>query len=144
MKAFKIAKIPAPAIESHSTVSDGILLMQQENVGSVLVLEGGKLIGTFSERDVMMRVALAKKDPQTTLISEVMTVPVVTIDKDATVGDALRIMLEHHFRHLPIVSEDGKVEGIVSMRYLLRQQAEDLKDEADSLASYLSTDDIGG
>ncbi len=134
MNILKIAKIPAPAIESQCTVMDGIRMMEKENVGGVLVLQGGQLIGTFGERDVMLRVALSKKDPQTTLISEVMTAPAVTIDKSTTVGAALEIMREHHFRHLPIVSEDGKVEGMVSMRYLLRERTEDLTQELDSLA----------
>ena len=144
MNILKIAKIPAPAIESQCTVMDGIRMMEKENVGGVLVLQGGQLIGTFGERDVMLRVALSQKDPQTTLIGEVMTAPAVTIDKSTTVGAALEIMREHHFRHLPIVSEDGKVEGMVSMRYLLRERTEDLTQELDSLASYLSADGIGG
>ena len=95
MNILKIAKIPAPAIESQCTVMDGIRMMEKENVGGVLVLQGGQLIGTFGERDVMLRVALSKKDPQTTLISEVMTAPAVTIDKSTTVGAALEIMREH-------------------------------------------------
>jgi CBS domain-containing protein len=144
MNILKIAKIPAPAIESHCTVMDGIRLMEEEKVGGVLVLEGGRLVGTFGERDVMLRVALTKKDPQRTPIAEVMTAPAVTIDKSTTVGAALKIMLEHHFRHLPIVSEGGTVEGMVSMRYLLRDRTEDLTQELDSLASYLSADGIGG
>ena len=144
MNILKIAKIPAPAIESQCTVMDGIRMMEKENVGGVLVLQGGQLIGTFGERDVMLRVALSQKDPQTTLIGEVMTAPAVTIDKSTTVGAALEIMREHHFRHLPIVSEDGKVEGMVSMRYLLHELMEDLTQELDSLASYLSADGIGG
>jgi CBS domain-containing protein len=117
--------------------------MRDRRAGVLLVTDGGRLMGTFTERDVRERVVLGKRDPETTSIHEVMTAPVWTIGPDQTVDDALGLMLEHRIRHLPVV-EDGRVEGVVSLRYMLRDKAEGLVARLDSLSAYLSADGIGG
>jgi CBS-domain-containing membrane protein len=73
-----------------------------------------------------------------------MTSPVQTIQKRTTGEEALRIMVQNHIRHLPVVDEMGQVQAMVSMRSLLEEQVHDLHQQLDSLESYITADGIGG
>jgi signal-transduction protein with cAMP-binding, CBS, and nucleotidyltransferase domain len=77
-------------------------------------------------------------------MSDVMTGPVLTIDRDTSADDALKIMAEQHIRHLPVVDGLGQAEGMLSIRHLLRDKVEHLTQELDSLEAYLTADGIGG
>jgi CBS domain-containing protein len=125
-------------------VLDAVRLMSSARIGSVVVEESGRIEGIFSERDLMLRIVLAARDPSKVLIEEVMTSPVLTIPKRTTGDEARRIMVEQHIRHLPIVDDNGRIFGIVSMRDLLQQKVSDLEEQLDSLKSYISADGIGG
>jgi CBS domain-containing protein len=118
--------------------------MAAAKVGSVLVVDGDLLEGIFSERDLMLRVVMEGRDPRTTEVEEVMTSPVHTISARTTGDDALRIMVQEHIRHLPVVDEKGAVQAIVSMRNLLEEKVKDLNQQLDSLESYINADGIGG
>jgi CBS domain-containing protein len=98
----------------------------------------------FSERDLMLRVVVEKRDPERTQVGEVMTSPVQTIRRDATADEALKVMLEKHIRHLPIVETDGRLCGMISMRSLLHDKVEDLTVQLDSLEAYFTADGCGG
>jgi CBS domain-containing protein len=91
----------------------------------------------------MQRLVLGRRDADTTWIREVMTAPVFTISPEQSVEDALLLMHEHGVRHLPVVA-DGRIEGIVSQRYLLRAKVESLDEDLGSLTAYLSADGFGG
>jgi CBS domain-containing protein len=123
---------------------EAVKLMSGARIGSVVVAEDGEIEGIFSERDLMLRVVLAARDPARVLIEEVMTSPVLTIPRRTTGDEARRIMLEQHIRHLPIVDDNGRIYGIVSMRDLLQQKVNDLEEQLDSLKSYIAADGIGG
>jgi CBS domain-containing protein len=118
--------------------------MSEANVGAVAVLSAGALQGMFSERDLMLRVVLPKKDPDKTLVREVMTIDVVAIRKDTKSDEAVKLMWERHIRHLPVTNEGGVVEGIVEIRNLFHERFEDMTQELDSLESYITADCIGG
>jgi CBS domain-containing protein len=118
--------------------------MAAAQVGSVVVIDDGRLQGIFSERDVMLRVVLEGRDPLTTEVEEVMTTPVITIGTHTTGDQALGIMLQEHIRHLPIVDEGGRAQAIVSMRVLLQEKVNELNQQLDSLESYITADGIGG
>ncbi len=142
---LKLASVRAARVDSSATVMEAIDAMSQGGVGAVLVLEGDVLKGVFTERDVMMRVVREKRDAETTPVKDVMTSPVASIRKDElNPDDMLQTMLERHFRHLPIIGEDGKVEGVISIRHLLQRKVEDLTREVDSLEAYMTADGIGG
>ena len=143
MSILKIAN-PATSVGPSATVIDGIRAMESETVGAVLIVDGDEVKGIFSERDLMLRVILAGKDPETTPISDVMTSPVLTIEKSTAQDDALKLMWERHVRHLPVVGDSGQVEGVVSIRHLLHDKVENLTQELDSLEAYFSADGIGG
>jgi CBS domain-containing protein len=123
---------------------DAIQAMAGAKVGSVAVVDENTLEGIFSERDVMLRVVAEGRDPKTTLVEEVMTSPVETIQKRTTGEEALRIMVQNHIRHLPVVDEKGQVQAMVSMRSLLEEQIVDLHQQLNSLESYITADGIGG
>jgi CBS domain-containing protein len=144
MSILRVAKAPTVIVAPEAKVIDAIRAMQKANVGAVAVVADKDLVGMFSERDVMLRVVLRKKDPDTTAVREVMTTNVVIISKDTKPDDAVRMMWERHIRHLPVVAADGRVEGVVEIRNLFHQRFEDLNQELESLESYMAADGIGG
>ena len=111
-------------------------------MGAVLVIDGDELKGIFTERDVMLRVALSNLDPETTSMGDVMTSYVTVVRNSTTPADALKIMVEGHIRHLPVVGASGKIDGVLSIRHLLSEHLEDLEGVLDSLTAY--SDGIGG
>lgn len=110
-----IAGRPILTGPTHLTVSDAARLMAEAKVGSIMVTEGGNLIGIFTERDALVRVLAAGLDPQTTPIARVMTSRVMTATPEMPLGHALHLMFEGGFRHVPIV-DNGRPVGMVSAR----------------------------
>ena len=96
------------------------------------------------ERDVLRKLSLTGRDPEVTPLRELMTTPVELATTSTQPGEALTIMLERHFRHLPVVDEKGRAQAIVSMRSLLEEKVKELHQQLDSLESYISADGIGG
>ena len=143
MSILRLALVPAVTIQQGASVTQGILLMEQEKVGALFVVENDQLRGVLTERDVMVRVALHRLDPASTRIGDVMTSPAWALSTDATVGDAIGMMAAHRVRHLPIVSQ-GSVKGMVSLRHMLREQALDLTQKLDSIVAESCADGIGG
>jgi len=131
-------------VSRTATVMDAIQAMAGAKVGSVAVVDGETLEGIFSERDVMLRIVGEGRDPKTTLVEEVMTSPVQTIQKRTTGEEALRIMVQNHIRHLPVIDENGHVQAMVSMRSLLEEKVDELHQQLNSLESYITADGIGG
>jgi len=144
MGLLRIAQTPVVTVTPRTTVIDAVRTMDQEGIGAVAVMEDGLLCGIFSERDVMLRVVLEQRDPKTTRMMEVMTSPVETISRNATVDDALKHMLEKHIRHLPVVTRDGRMGGMISIRNLLYEKVDELTDQLDSLEAYFTADGAGG
>jgi CBS domain-containing protein len=144
MSILRLAKAPTAAVAPTATVMEAVRKMNDANVGALAVLDGGTVQGMFSERDVMLRIVLENKDPQTTLVKDVMSTNVVAIRKNTKVEEAVNLMWEKHIRHLPVIREDGKVEGIVEIRNLFHERIEDMSQQLDSLESYIATDGIGG
>jgi len=147
MSILKIAHVPPAKIETGQTVLEAVRVMAQEGVGAVAVIEKGersKLCGVFTERDLMLRVVLQNLDPEKTEVRNVMTSPVTTIPEDMTAEDAFNQLVERHMRHLAIVSPDGELLGMLSIRNLLEHLIEDLQRELHSLDQYISNDGPGG
>ncbi len=107
-----------------TTVREASQLMAKKQVGAVLVVEEGRLLGIFSERDVVFRVVALGLDPATTPLVQVMTPEPKTIKPNNTFGYAMTLMHENGFRHLPVL-EDGKPIGIVSARSALDPDLEE-------------------
>ena len=111
--------VTAPA---STTVQDAAQLMKEHNIGALMVVDGDKLAGVFTERDGLFRVLAAGREASTPL-SEVMTANPKTIAPDSPFSTALQVMHEGHFRHLPVV-EEGRVIGVVSVRDALGPELE--------------------
>jgi CBS domain-containing protein len=131
-------------IGRDSTVLDAVQLMSKSRVGAIGVVDGEKLIGIFTERDLMERVVLTAREPSATAIAEVMTAPVESVHPDDDAARALETMVERHIRHLPVTDSANRILGMLSVRNLLQEQLEKARHEAESLEAFLSADGPGG
>jgi CBS domain-containing protein len=104
------------ALESGSNVMEAARLLRDEDAGILPVVEGEKLIGTVTDRDITIRVVAEGKDPEKTTVGEIASRELVTIDPQQDLDEALRLMARHQVRRLPVVEEDGKLVGIVAQR----------------------------
>ncbi len=147
MSLLRIVQVPPATVGPDATILDAVRVMARDGVGAVAVVERGEaqeLRGIFTERDVMLRVVLEERQPAQTRVGDVMTRPVETASEETTAEEALNFMLERHVRHLPILSRDGRLLGILSIRNLLEHMVEDLRHELHSLDQYLLNDGPGG
>ncbi|MFI5337920.1 MAG: CBS domain-containing protein [Opitutales bacterium] len=119
------------------TAAEAVRSMIQHKVGSVLVMDGERLAGIFTERDVLRRVVGGQLDPVTTPVAAVMTSEVLTVDPTLTVQQALDLFTEKRFRHLPVML-DGRVVGLISIGDVSRWVASLHRAEAESLRQYIS------
>ncbi len=144
MKVIKIAQVPSPSVSADASVLDAVRTMQRTKSGACVVLDNNKLAGIFSERDLMLRVVAAGLDSDKTAVREVMTTSLETLTTEAETSEALELMVSLHIRHLPILEKDGSLAGLLSVRNLLRNHAEDLVDQLNSLEAYFAADGPGG
>ena len=119
------------------TVSQAAQEMNRRKVGSVLVMEGGQLLGIFTERDVLWGVVAAGLDPKTTPLSQVMTRNPITVGPDTPIQSVMDVFTEKRFRHLPVV-DDGRLLGVISIGDVLRWAADVHRQEAEQLKQYIT------
>lgn len=103
------------SVQTASNVTEVAALMKSHVLGAILVLDGTQLVGIFTERDALFRVAAEGLDPNVTMMEDVMTPDPATISPDKPFSDALEIMHEGQYRHVPVI-EDGRPIGMVSSR----------------------------
>ncbi|MCS7294520.1 MAG: CBS domain-containing protein [Chloroflexota bacterium] len=125
------------AVGPRTTVRQAVQRMNEHGIGAVLVLEGERPIGIFTERDVLRRVVDAGRDPDTTLVQEVMSSPVVTVRPDTPVREAMETITTLRHRHLPVV-DGGKVVGLVSIGDLLRWVTYYQQREIEHMTDYIT------
>ena len=112
-------------VEPDKTVVDAAKLMSKKDAGLIPIVEGQKLVGTITDRDIAIRVVAEGKDPQSTKVSDVMTSRIVTVEPDQDLDEALRLMAENKVRRLPVVEEDGKVVGIVAQADVAKHSSDE-------------------
>ncbi len=145
MSVLELCDREIAAVGIGATVADAIHKMLDHHVGAVAVVDHEfRVAGIFTERDVLRKLALTRIDPQTTSVRDLMTTPVEMATCSTGPGEALTIMLERHFRHLPVSDDGGKLLGILSIRNLLEWRVDDLSRELESLEQYVSNDGPGG
>lgn len=115
-----VRKVMNPNIYSigqDKMVIDAVLYLTKQNVGALGVTDSShKLIGIFSERDLLKRVVAKDLDPKKTTVKAVMTSPIFTIFSGASLSEAMVMMSDHHIRHLPVVNGDGDFVGMLGIR----------------------------
>lgn len=119
------------------SVSDAVAEMNRHRVGSILVLEGGRLVGIFTERDVLRRVVGAGLDPKSTPLAAVMTTGVITITPESSVEETMMIFTEKRCRHLPVI-DNGTLVGTISIGDITRWMADAHRAEAEHLKAYIT------
>lgn len=119
------------------SVSDAVAEMNRNRVGSVLIMDGGRLVGIFTERDVLRRVVGAGLDPKRTPVTEVMTPGVMTISPAASIEETMVLFTEKRFRHLPVLDQ-GRLVGTISIGDITRWMADAHRAEAEHLKNYIT------
>jgi CBS domain-containing protein len=99
----------------ESTVLEAAILMNEHKVGALVVLEGGRIVGMFTERDVLRRVVGEVRDPAHTHVEEVMTTEVVCCRPETTLDEARGAMMNRRIRHLPVINDQDEMVGLVSI-----------------------------
>lgn len=118
---------PIIAGNKEMSVRAACCLMAEKKIGALLVLEGGQIVGIFTERDVLNKVLAGRLDPDATVLAEVMVHDPQTIRSDKPLEFALYMMAEGGFRHVPVIDADGVPVGMVSARDALGQDMIDLE-----------------
>jgi CBS domain-containing protein len=131
-----IQRLNLISAEPEALVFDVALAMSDGRIGAIPIIEGERLVGIFSERDLMTRVVVAGRDAHMTRVCEVMTHDVVTACLDESVERCLQKMQRAGCRHLPVV-HDGRVISMLSMRDLLRDEIEEQGEEIRHLRAYI-------
>ena len=102
-------------VERDASLVEAARAMREVDAGDVLVVDGGKLCGIVTDRDIAIRAVADGRDPNETKVGDVCTAQVETLTPDASVDDAIRIMREHDVRRIPVVEDGGRPAGIVSI-----------------------------
>ena len=123
-------------VELGHTVLDTVRAMVERNIGAVPVLHNGKVVGIFSERDLMRRVVAEGRDPRSTCMAEVMTDDPLTINMNEDLDTCMTLMRRHNFRHLPVCHE-GQLVGMVSLRDILLHDLDEKDDEVRMMRAYI-------
>ena len=108
-------------IDAEKSVAYAAKMLKEEGVGLAPIVEGDKLIGMLTDRDIAIRVVAEGRNPDQTKVREVASKQVVTIDPQQDLNEALRIMAKHQVRRLPVVEEDGKLVGVVAQADIARE-----------------------
>jgi CBS domain-containing protein len=124
------------SVDIRQTVLDVARLMVEHNIGAVPVLRDGRLVGVFSERDLMNRVVAGGKNPAQTAVAEVMTEDPLTVDAGDHLETCMTLMRRHNFRHL-LVCQAGELMGVVSLRDVLLHDLDEKDDEVRMMRAYL-------
>lgn len=124
-------------IEGGATVFDAVKAMVEANVGALLITDGERITGIFTERDYLRRIAVEGRRSRDTIVSDVMSSPVLVVTQETTVEEAMALMTDKRIRHAPVVDESGLV-GIVSIGDLVKFTSKQQSYQLQYLTEYIS------
>lgn len=124
-------------VSPQTTVFDALKLMADRNIGALLVLEGEKLAGIFSERDYARKVILKGKASKDTAVAEIMTAVVVTVRPSQTVEECMELMTANRIRHLPVV-DGAELAGVISIGDVVKAIISDREFTIKQLENYIT------
>jgi CBS domain-containing protein len=119
------------------TVVTAVKEMDRHKIGAILVIDNGRIVGIFTERDVLTRVVAAGLDPKKTPIERVMSRDPMTVPSTTTVEEVMTLFTDKRFRHLPVV-DGGRLVGMVSIGDILRRMVDTHRQEAEQLKQYIT------
>ena len=125
------------SVDRNESVFDAISLMAEVNIGAVLVQENDSILGIFTERDYLQRIALKSLSSKETAVGDVMTNPVISADPGDSIQQCMETMTTCHCRHLPVV-EGGRLLGIVSIGDLVKRMLDEKQMEVEKLSQYIT------
>ena len=128
---------PVHSIAPDATVYDAIQTMAERNIGALLVMSGGRLVGVISERDYTRKIALKGKQSKQTPVSEIMLSPVISVADDASVERCMELMTQHRIRHLPVLDGE-RVVGVVSIGDLINWIIKTQRQVLNSMEDFIS------
>jgi len=127
------------ALRPEDPVIAAIQMMVDKSVGALLVMDGEQLVGIFSERDYARKVVLLGKTSKDTPVAEIMTDKVMYVTPANTVQECMALMTQGHFRHLPVLDDEQKVIGVVSIGDLVAETICEQQFIIDQLKHYITT-----
>lgn len=116
------------SISPRATVRDAAKAMAEANVGCAAIMSGPRLVGMFTERDILKRVLLRNLDVDQVAVEQVMTTALICAQGDQTARDARLLMQRHHIRHLPVLDPLGSLLGVLSIRDLMQDEVQEVRD----------------
>jgi CBS domain-containing protein len=126
------------SVQPGDTVYDALRLMAEKNIGAVMVLSGQEVEGIFSERDYARKVILLGKTSKETLVSEIMTTRVISIEPDWTADQCMALMTDKRIRHLPVMDK-GRLVGVISIGDVVRTVVDEQQFTINSLQRYITS-----
>jgi CBS domain-containing protein len=126
------------SVPPNTSVLDALQVMMDHNISALLVMDDTGLRGIFTERDYARKIILQGKSSKETLIEEVMTSELESVNPNSSIDACMQIMTDRHIRHLPVIHE-GKVTGMISIGDLVKFVIEDQKQTIEQLQSYISS-----
>ena len=124
-------------IEASATVFEALKKIVDKNVGSILVTEADEVVGIMTERDYLRKIAIHGRTSHDTIVSEIMSSPLVYVTPETTIEESMAIMTDRRIRHLPVCKSDRLV-GIVSIGDLVKWKISEVEAEADGLKAYIA------
>lgn len=121
-----------------TAMREAVALLAEKRIGAVPVVRGGSVVGIFSERDVIYRLASEGEVCLNRPLAEVMTAPPITVEPSALIDDALALMTRRRIRHLPVI-ENGAMVGFISIGDLVKHRMDEVEHEAEAMRSYIQS-----
>lgn len=134
MSLENFCRKPLIKVSPETNVAEACRLMEQNNVGSLVAEKDGKLCGIITDRDIALRVVGALKDPQATLVKEVMTPDPIRISVDKTLRHLTSLMHAYHIRRVPVVNGFDTTVGIVTLDDLIAELGDEISDIGKAIA----------
>ncbi len=124
-------------VSPSTTVYDALKLMSDKNIGALIVTDGEKVAGIFSERDYARKIILMGKSSRETEVQEIMTGNVFSIKSSQSIGECMSVMTDKHIRHLPVI-DDGKLTGVISIGDVVKAIISEQEDTIHHLEDYIT------
>jgi len=141
---IRLGTKPPLTVTTEETVLQAARAMVERKVGAATVVDGERVAGVVTERDVLRKLVAAGLDPAATPVRDIMTSPVLSIGTKTTVAAAAALMRKHHIRHLVVLDEHEKLVGMLALRYLLYDLMDDMERNVGDLMGFIMTDSPGG